>query len=99
MKEVGQEVEIPKDQEVSVDKLVEPSIFDDQKITSLKQSLSEITNYIKDSLVDMTEFEKIKKAQSKTTQEIIMPKSFGEVPKDADTFKPVKLKSKKRPLE
>ena len=91
--------------DVTVEELCKPSIFDDDEIKMKKAVLGEIRDYINDCLdQEAHKFDAIRAEAEKRKAEGFgvetdAPKGFGEKPADADEFKPVVLKSKKRSLE
>ena len=103
LKEKGQSFET---EEIDTKKLIEPSIFDDDTIQDLKATLVEMVEFVKECQ-DMEkmqpELDKLKaeaqKKKAENGEEVDVPESFGQVPVDASTFAPVKIKSKKRTLE
>ena len=94
--------------DITSEKLIEPSIFDDENIKNLKVILKDICEFIKEC-VDMAtmqpELERLKaeaaKKKAELGQDVDVPASFSEVPADAATYQTVqvKLKPKKRNLE
>lgn len=95
MKAKGQHMEVPSDGQISVEKLIEPSIFDDDRLKDLKASLLEIHSYVRDFEEHFHKWELAKKEAQKA-QEVQVTKEFGEAPKDKDQFTSIKIKSKKR---
>lgn len=103
LKEKGQcfETEV-----VDIQKLIEPSIFDDQTIQDLKATLVEMVEFVKECQ-DMEkmqpELDKMKaeaqKKKAENGEEVDVPVTFGQIPTDAATFAPIKIKSKKRSIE
>lgn len=91
--------------EVTIDELCKPSIFDDDEIKMKKQVLGEIRDYISDCLdKDAPKFDAIRAEAEKRKAEgfgveVDAPEGFGEKPADAEEFKPVLLKPKKRSLQ
>ena len=98
---------IPDDQKKDLDKLVEPSIFDDETTKALKATLVDIREFInecKDLEQIQPQLDQMKKEaeQKKAEQggDCEVDPSFGKAPADAATFKPIQLKkSRKRTLE
>lgn len=107
IKQKGQNFELNAN-DITSEKLVEPSIYDDDDIKNLKLILKDICEFIKEC-VDMAtmqpELEKLKaeaaKKKAELGQDVDVPASFSEVPADAATYATVKvkLKPKKRNLE
>lgn len=94
--------------DITSEKLIEPSIYDDEDIKNLKLILKDICEFIKEC-VDMAtmqpELERLKaeaaKKKAELGQDVDVPASFSEMPADAATYATVKikLKPKKRNLE
>lgn len=105
LKEAGQS-EIDTAAEVSV--LIQPSIFDDDKIKELKSSLADVQEYITEckqleniqpQLDQMKKEAQEAKEQAENGVDTSVPEGFGETQKDADTFRKAPLLRKKRKVE
>lgn len=93
-------------EEPTMTKLMEPSIFDDDTTRDLKALLVEVQDYINEcadlvkiqpKLDEMKAEAEKQKAENGVDTEV--PAGFGLPQADADTFKPIAIKSRKRKIE
>lgn len=91
---------------MSISKLTEPSIFDDEKIKDLKATLLDIQEFMNEC-ADMETIQpkldqlkaEAEKQKAESGVDTSVPEGFGLPQPDAETYTRVVIKSRKRNLE